>query len=143
MSSYESLPGQGGDFAKGASGADNVYDTSPAGLGLSPSYLAGGATATASASLSTSVITGVIPAAGTTPTAGTGFTYTHGSTGVYVFTFTTAFSAVPIVLAVPIETSRVFSPVSAITVNGFTVTVLNAAGTAVDDTFNFLAVGVQ
>lgn len=43
------LPGGGGDFAKGASGADNVYDTSPAGLGLSPSYLAASsASATAS-----------------------------------------------------------------------------------------------
>jgi hypothetical protein len=36
-------------FAQGASGAANVYDTSPAGLGLSPSYLAAGATASATA----------------------------------------------------------------------------------------------
>jgi hypothetical protein len=33
------------DFTKGASGASNVYDTTPAGLGITPSYLAGGATA--------------------------------------------------------------------------------------------------
>jgi len=35
-------------FAQGASGPANVYDTSPAGLGLSPSYLAPGASASAS-----------------------------------------------------------------------------------------------
>lgn len=34
-------------FAQGASGAANVYDTSPSGLGLSPSYLAGNANAAA------------------------------------------------------------------------------------------------
>lgn len=39
------------DFAKGpAAGSAGVYDTSPTGLGISPSYLAGGASATASAS---------------------------------------------------------------------------------------------
>lgn len=37
------------DFSKGASGAANVYDTSPAGLGISPSYLASNS-ASASAS---------------------------------------------------------------------------------------------
>lgn len=49
MSTPENLPGQGGDFVKGASGPPTVYDNSPAGLGLSPSYLSQGAAASASA----------------------------------------------------------------------------------------------
>lgn len=40
------------DFVKGASGPENVYDTSPSGLGLSPAYLAQGASASASANAS-------------------------------------------------------------------------------------------
>lgn len=58
------LPGMGGDFAKtGASGAGNVYDTSPTGLGLSPAYLAPGAVASAS-STSGSTPSGTILAFG-------------------------------------------------------------------------------
>lgn len=39
-------------FAQGASGPTEVYDTSPAGLGLSPAYLAPGASASATAGAS-------------------------------------------------------------------------------------------
>ena len=47
------------------------------------------------------MVTGIIPAAGTTPTAGTGFTYTHvNGSGVYVFTLATAFAA--LVTCVPV-----------------------------------------
>lgn len=58
MSTPEALPGQGGDFAKGASGATNVYDTSPTGLGISPAYLAPGASASATSTSSSQWTTG-------------------------------------------------------------------------------------
>lgn len=58
MSTPEALPGQGGDFAKGASGATNVYDTSPTGLGISPAYLAPGASASATSTSASQWTTG-------------------------------------------------------------------------------------
>lgn len=75
--SNPSLPGQSGDFAKGVSGVANVYDTSPAGLGLSPAYLA---SASASASSSTSTSGTIFP---TSPADGEVFIYTaDGTNGV-------------------------------------------------------------
>lgn len=65
MSSYGGLPGQGGDFAKGASGPANVYDNSPTGLGINPSYLAGGATASASAAAGSATVSASKPSSPT------------------------------------------------------------------------------
>lgn len=95
------------------------------------------------ASTKSSVITGIIPAAGTTPTAGTGFTYTHtNGTGIYVFTFTTAFVARPVILCTANEAALLFFQVSAISASGFTVTITNSVGATNDHAFNFTAQAV-
>lgn len=96
---------------------------------------------------SSSMITGIIPAAGTTPTAGSGFTYTHtNGTGVYVFTFTNPFANPPDVQATtasPRATNAVCS-VTGVTANGFTVnTWVASTAVATDIGFSFLAVPVS
>lgn len=84
-----------------------------------------------------SVITGLIPAAGTTPTAGTGFTYTHtNGTGVYVFTYTTPFAATAAVLVTSNTNNTNLFVVSASSPTGFTVT---NASQAADHAFTFTA----
>lgn len=95
----------------------------------------------ASASVSSTSITGQIPAAGTTPTAGTGFTYTHGSTGVYVFTFTTAFAAAPTVLATIAGATTGFVFVASVSPGGMTINTFNVGSppVAADRAFNFVA----
>lgn len=89
------------------------------------------------------LVAGVIPPTGTIPTAGTGFTYTHtGGTGVYVFTFTTAFSAVPAVLLTPNSpaTQAPFVNISAgPSKTGFTAHFTTSAGADVEVGFSFLA----
>lgn len=60
-------------WAQGASGGPDVFDTSPAGLGLSPAYLA---SASASASSSTTTSGTIFPA---TPADGNIFIYTASS----------------------------------------------------------------
>jgi hypothetical protein len=95
--------------------------------------------------IGSTMITGLIPAAGTTPTAGTGFTYTHtNGTGIYVFTFVTPFSTIaPVVLVTqtsnPVLTGTTVSAVESVTVNGFTVRLQNTAGAPADNSFNFIA----
>lgn len=112
----------------------NSGNVSAAGISPSGSTTPGGVS---------SVITGIIPAAGTTPTAGTGFTYTHPSSGVYVFTFTTPFPAAPDVqltsgpAAVDIGT---FVTIAALSASGFTVNAWRAAASALTDSgFSFVA----
>ena len=76
--------------------------------------------------------------------AGTGFTYTHASVGVYVFTFTTAYSAAPTITAVANDDNyRVTVPT--VSTTGFTVHVQNMTlypsqvGTLADGPFTFIA----
>ena len=87
------------------------------------------------------IITGIIPATGTTPTAGTGFTYTHtDTTGVYVFSFTgSPYSATPIVVASPAGSQRILI-VSNVSSSGFTVSAqaLSGPGTPSDSAFAFV-----
>ena len=93
----------------------------------------------------TGLLTGQIPAAGTTPTAGSGFTYTHtNGSGVYAFTFTTAYTAAPSVVVVANDDNyRVTVP--AVSTTGFTVHVQNMTlypsqvGTLADGPFTFIA----
>jgi len=92
------------------------------------------------------VVTGIIPAAGNVATAGSGFTYTHvNGSGVYVFTFTTPFSAAPVVVAnatIPggggAAIDLTFPSVNG---SGFTINVHNNGGLT-DFAFNFLAQAV-
>ena len=92
----------------------------------------------------TGLLTGQIPAAGTTATAGTGFTYTHASVGVYAFTFTTAYTAAPSVVVVANDDNYRVT-VSAVSTTGFTVHVQNMTlypsqvGTLADGPFTFIA----
>lgn len=100
--------------------------------------------ASGSVSGSGALITGIIPATGTTPTAGTGFTYTHtNGTGTYVFTFTTAFSAAPTILAAPLSiagaTNVITVQITSVAVNGFTATTKLQGTGATDVAFNFAA----
>ena len=86
------------------------------------------------AAAASSMITGIIPAAGTTPTAGTGFTYTHtNGTGVYVFTFTSPFAATPIVLAQPVSLNRI-AFITSVSNGGFTATIWNVSTLGLADT---------
>jgi hypothetical protein len=89
-----------------------------------------------------SVITGIIPAAGTTPTAGTGFTYTHvNGSGVYVFTFTAGTFAATPDIQTTINQTGINSPtanVSPFSASGFTVTT-QSVGTPGDLAFSFTA----
>jgi hypothetical protein len=129
-------------FAQGASGEANVFDTSPAGLGMNPSYLAGGASASASASISTSLLTGRI-ASGGGITAGTGFTVSKGATGLYTINFSTAFIAVPVVLLTPGPSGADLTAVlNAVSTTAFTAFLL-AVGSAADEPFHFLVVATQ
>lgn len=91
------------------------------------------------------VITGIIPAAGTTPTAGTGFTYTHtNGTGIYVFTLTTALAAAPVVLAMSTDPAhKGIMSAENVTAGGFTINSLeNSFGTPADQAFNFTVTAV-
>ena len=93
-------------------------------------------------------VTGIIPATGTTPTAGTGFTYTHtNGSGTYVFTFKTAFAAAPVVVAVgntPAGTANIGFDVSGVTATGFTFEAwLRGTGALTDSAFSFLAYQVS
>ena len=90
------------------------------------------------------MITGVIPALGVAPTAGTGFSYTHtNGTGVYVFTFSTAFSAAPLILTTigPEAAADRGAIVTVRSTTGFTVTCHGAGGIG-DDAFMFVAMEV-
>ncbi len=93
------------------------------------------------------VVTGIIPAAGTTPTAGTGFSYTHtNASGVYAFTFTVSFAATPVVLAsvsALVAGTPSWAIVDSATVNGFTVETFNVSNVASDRAFDFLAYQVS
>jgi hypothetical protein len=88
-----------------------------------------------------SMLTGIIPAAGTTPTAGTGFTYTHtNGTGVYVFTFNTPFANLPVLTLTLIGTSHNATPnVTGRATTGFTVTWAGTGGAALDVAFDLTA----
>lgn len=82
------------------------------------------------------MITGIIPATGTTPTAGSGFTYTHtNGTGLYTFTFTTPFGSIADVQLTGIGGSINPNLTSVPTTTGFVV----STGAA-DHPFTFLAV---
>jgi hypothetical protein len=96
---------------------------------------------------SASMITGIIPAAGTTPTAGSGFTYTHtNGTGIYVFTFNTAFANTPVILLSSSGTrvSGQTATYTAVSATGFTANLWNTITEAGQDAaFNFIAEAVS
>lgn len=89
------------------------------------------------------LITGIIPAAGTTPTAGTGFTYTHVDTsGSYTFTFTNPFAGAPTIicqLGPGTLGSGYEINVTAASASGFTAFVDTGSGPGVDHAFMFIA----
>ena len=103
----------------------------------------GNVTATVTVS---AVITGIIPASGTTQTAGTGFTYTHtNGTGVYVFSFTTPFVAIPAIVATfrdAVNASPYNIYITAIAASGFTLTI-GDGGARADIGFTFTAQAVN
>lgn len=98
-------------------------------------------TASTAPTTTSSMITGQIPATGTTPTAGSGFTYTHtNGTGVYVFMFNTPFGNTPTVLATALRGgSFIVATLSSISATGFTVTMVNPGVANGDEAFNFVA----
>lgn len=101
------------------------------------------ATASAATAPST-MLTGIIASNGTT-TAGAGFTSSRTGAGIYVITFTTAFAAPPVVLAlafITAGTERLIDLAAAPTAAGFTVHTLNAAGAPTDADWNFIATAV-
>lgn len=87
---------------------------------------------------------GLVNADGTIA-GGTRFTVNHSATGTYQVTFTSPFSAAPAVLVTlanlpAFGSNRNYIPgVSAVTVNGFTLTVASPSGVAADAAFNFAA----
>lgn len=101
----------------------------------------GGAGTVTSKAAAASLITGIIPAAGTVPTAGTGFTYTHtNGTGIYVFSFTTAFASTPTIVAVSNDSTLAnIAWVSAISPNGFQVDMDQPGVAHHDAPFSFIA----
>ncbi len=93
------------------------------------------------ASSSTSSVSGSVGSTGTI-TQGSGFSVVHSGTGVYAVTFTTAFSAAPVVVVTPVTSGSRFAGVSTQSASGFTAQLANSAGTATDQAFNFAAVEV-
>ena len=130
-------------FTQGAAGAANVYDTSPSGLGLSPAYLSQGASASATASLSSSVLTGAVNSGGTL-SQGSGFTSVKTGTGNYTVTFTVAFAISPTVIVTPFGLANIVAILGSISTTAFTVTTTaGATNTVTDSGFNFLATATQ
>lgn len=76
MSSVDNSIGQGGDFAKGPAGT-SVYDTSPSGLGMNPTYLASSAATAVSSNVSGTSSIG--HATRTTSVSTSGTTYGTGA----------------------------------------------------------------
>lgn len=84
-------------------------------------------------------VTGRVAANGT-KLAGTGFSVVHSGTGIYTVTFTTAFSAVPLILLAvnPTGDGNMIGFTSA-TTSSFVVQIDDKSGTPVDHIFDFWA----
>ncbi len=91
---------------------------------------------------SSSSVAGSVGSTGTI-TQGSGFSVVHSGTGVYAVTFTTAFSAAPVVVVTPVTSGSRFAGVSTQSASGFTAQLANLAGTATDQAFNFIASDVS
>ena len=108
--------------------------------------LAGTISGTGAVTPGGALLTGIIPATGNTPTAGSGFTYTHvNGSGVYVFTFTTAYAAAPVVQATILSDNSTgvdTVQVSPVTTMGFTATVQRVGAGTTDIAFMFLVSAV-
>ncbi len=95
--------------------------------------------------ISSNMITGIVAANGTI-TAGSGFSVNRTAAGIYVITFTSPFSAAPVVVANLLDdTSGHFVRVRTVTTSGFT---LEVRGTdfgqpGIDTAFDFIATAVQ
>lgn len=90
------------------------------------------------------IVSGSIPAAGTTPTSGSGFTYTHATTGIYIFSYTTAFLVAPVITvtmgpASPLQILDTAGYVTASSTSGFTVETEFVNGAASNLPFYFKA----
>ena len=88
-------------------------------------------------------VAGIIPASGTTATSGSGFTYTHtNGTGLYVFTFSTVYSATPVIQITNADAANGagFFYTGSQGTAGFTAYTLQKDGvTASDRAFHFIA----
>lgn len=90
--------------------------------------------------------TGRVAAAGTI-SGGTGFTVNKTGTGLYSITFSTPFSAVPIVIATA-ETVPSIVNIDTLTINGFRALITGSGdwagpNAARDDAFRFIATGIR
>jgi hypothetical protein len=85
-------------------------------------------------------LTGIVAGNGTI-IAGTGFTITRTAVGTYTVTFTTPFAAAPVMLGQDVAATRVCCWAS-VTASSAQFLIVNTAGTAVDDAWNFAAIRV-
>lgn len=70
--------------------------------------------------------------------AGTGFTVVRVSAGQYTVTFTTPFTVAPIVVTTAVINATIYTVITSLSVNAFTVLALNG-GVGTDAEFNFFA----
>lgn len=71
---------------------------------------------------------------------GTGFTVVHAGVGLYAITFTTAFAAVPTIVAAPNDNIQRMVSIDSAATTGFTAHFTNwAAGASADCPFSFVA----
>jgi hypothetical protein len=86
------------------------------------------------------IIRGVVQGSGTI-LAGTGFTVTKGVAGFFTITFTTPFSTMPTVTVTAQSGIDRMATCTSITTSSTGIFTRDSAGTAVDNQFNFIAIG--
>jgi hypothetical protein len=86
------------------------------------------------------IIRGIVNGAGTV-LEGTGFTITKGAAGFYTITFTPAFADLPAVVVSPQSGLDRIATCTSITASSTGIFTRDSAGTAVDNQFNFIAIG--
>lgn len=91
--------------------------------------------------LSLRIVRGEVSAAGAV-SRGSGFTVVRNSAGNYTVTFSTAFSAAPIVVASFIDGGIFAARVSATSTTATTIITFNSVGTSTDSAFQFHAISV-
>ena len=83
-------------------------------------------------------IRGSIALGGTTA-SGNGFTSSRSGTGVYVITFDTAFTSIPVVVVTASTSSPRFATLNTVSTTSATISMWSDSGVATDASFNFWA----
>ena len=110
---------------------------------VSGSVQVGGTNYAASSTEKLRIVRGTISDNGTSVTifAGSGFTVSHPGPGAYTISFNTPFLSVPSFTATGVNSIARADTVNSITTSSVKVSLINTAGTSVNDSFSFIAIG--